>query len=109
LKILEAQIKSTPTESVIRKYIKSHFMLRKYEVELLIKSRAMKIRASALNTEDEHQDKRLVLGIQDFQDIRKRHVVRYLVEQMNKKDPESISTMKFYIDGFKMVLRATYK
>lgn len=28
---------------------------------------------------------------------------------MKKKDPESLSIMKSYIEGFKMVLRAIYK
>lgn len=51
--MLEKQMAATPTESLIRNYIKSHFLLRKYEVELLIKSRAMKIRASKLNADDD--------------------------------------------------------
>lgn len=53
LKLLEKQMSKSPTESLIRNYIKSHFLLRKYEVELLIKSRAMKIRASKLNATEE--------------------------------------------------------
>lgn len=50
-----------------------------------------------------------MIDIQEYQDIRKRHVMKYLVEQMQKKDPESIAIMKCYFDGFKMVLRAFYK
>ena len=81
MKMLEKQIAKEPSESLIRNYIKSHFLLRKYEVELLIRGRAMKIRASKLDALDEDlQEKKLVLGIQDFQDIRKRHIVKYLVE-----------------------------
>ena len=106
-KMLERQMLRNPTESVIRNYIKSDFLARKYEVELQIKGRAMKIRMSKLVTEE--QQERLVIGIQEFQDIRRRHVIKYLVELMKKKDPESLSIMKSYIDGFKMVLRAIYK
>jgi hypothetical protein len=39
---LEKQMTATPTESLIRNYIKCHFLLRKYEVELSIKSREMR-------------------------------------------------------------------
>jgi|JI6StandDraft_1071083.scaffolds.fasta_scaffold01970_19 hypothetical protein len=60
--MLERQMLSNPTESVIRNYIKSDFLARKYEVELQIKGRAMKIRMSKLVTEE--QQERLVIGIQ---------------------------------------------
>jgi hypothetical protein len=107
--VLEKKISEEPTEGNLRRYIKSHFMLRKY---MVVKNIQGKRRVSMAPTINEEESK-MMLSIQDFQDIRKRNVKNYIVELMKGivKDPSRVSlheTLDMYVEGFKFVLRRIY-
>lgn len=100
--MLERQIAANPTEYNLRRYIKSHFMLRKY---LVVKNiQQSKKRQSMVHGTDE--DLRLKIGIQQLQDIRKRNIKSYIVELMKKRNNPQV--LDCYIEGFKFVLRIIF-
>lgn len=79
LKMLENQYTTNPTEQNIKRYIKSHFILRKIDAELNIQRKRIR------DSQVVDFDKKVVIGIQEYQDIRKRNIKKYIVDLMKTK------------------------
>lgn len=53
-------------------------------------------------------DKKFVIGIQEYQDIRNRNIKKYIVELMKTKKRDMHVVLHQYIAGFRFVLRAIF-
>jgi hypothetical protein len=77
-------------------------MLRKYLVMKNIQQ-GKKRQSMVAGTEE---DVKLMVGIQEYQDIRRRNIKTHIIELMKKRN--SREELNCYVEGFKFVLRVVF-